>query len=143
MRKLLAGVMIALALAVVVPLGGCATFQNIKDGISAAANFKVTQNQLDGARNTYDGTVLATLKNYALLPRCAPGTGFSITNRCHDKALLKRIRNADAAVAAAFDATQDQITSGNDSGAVAAYQTLQTAIDAIKQIIAANNLTLL
>lgn len=139
MRKLLAGALVALA----VTIGGCAQLQSIKDGISAAANFKVTQNELDGTRNTYDGTVLATLKSYALLPRCAPGTAFSISNRCHDKALLKQMRGADKAVAAAFEATQDQITSGNDSGAVAAYKTLQTAIDAIKGIIAANNLSVL
>lgn len=117
-------------------LGACSTLQAIQ-------GFAVTQNQLDGARNSYDGTALATLKSYGGLPRCAKGTAFSLTNRCHDAALLKKMRNADKTVAAAFEATQDQITSGNNSGAVAAYQTLQTAIGAIKQIISDNGLALL
>lgn len=130
MRKML----IAASVACAVTLGGCQSFQAIQ-------GYTITQGQLDGAENTYDGTALATLKTYASLPRCAAGTAFSINNRCHDAALLKKMRNADAAVADAFNATQDQITSGNNSGAVAAWKTLQTAIAAIKQIISDNGLT--
>jgi hypothetical protein len=115
-------------------LGACST-------ISAVQGFSITQGQLDAAQNTYDGTALSTLKSYAGLPRCAPGTGFSLTNRCHDAALLKKMRNADVAVSTAFNATQDQITSGNNSGAVAAYKTLQTAIAAVEKIISDNSLT--
>jgi hypothetical protein len=128
MSKLIPALLLALALA------GCSTLQ-------AVNGYAVTQGQLDGTQNAYDGTALATLKGYAGLPRCAPGTAFSLTNRCHDKALLKKMRNADAAVSAALNATQDQITSGNNSGAVAAYNTLQTTIAAIKQIISDNSLS--
>jgi uncharacterized protein YceK len=128
MRKFL--ILAALAIG----LSGCTT-------ISAVQGYAITQGQVDAARNTYDGTALATLKSYAGLPRCARGTAFSLTNRCHDAALLKKMRNADAAVSVAFNSTQDQITSGNSSGAVAAYKTLQTAIAAVKQIISDNNLT--
>lgn len=127
---------ILLIISLALSLGACSTLQAIQ-------GYAVTQGMLDGAQNSYDGTALATLKSYASLPRCAPGTAFSLTNRCHDKALLKKMRNADAAVSVAFSQTQDQITSGNSSGAVAAYKTLQTAIGAIKQIISDNSLTLL
>lgn len=133
MRKYLAAALVLGAIS----LGGCQTGAVI----SAIQGYSITQGQLDAARNSYDGTALATLQSYASFPLCAKGTSFSLTNRCHDAALLRKLRNADAAVAAAFDATQDQITSGNSSGAVAAYKTLQTAITAIKQIISSNSLT--
>lgn len=127
-------------------LGGCAGTRlgdfigTITNASKAAANFAVTQNELDGTRNTYDGTFLASLKSYAIMPRCPKGTSFSISNRCHDRAILKKMRNADAVVDTAFNSTQDQITSGNNAGAVAAYNTLKTAITAAKQILTDNNL---
>lgn len=124
-------------------LAGCATLEAAKQAFAVAAGFAVTQNELDGARATYDGTALPALKAYAVLPRCAPGTVISITNRCHDRVLLKRLRNADRAVETAFSATQGQIDAGNTKGAAAAWQTLQTAIAAAKQIIADNNLSIL
>lgn len=122
-----------------ISLAGCAG-PNPFTVISAASGYTITQNELDGARNSYDGTFLATLKSYAVLPRCLKGTGFSLTNRCHDRTLLKKMRNADSAVATAFNSTQDQLTSGNNSGALAAYMTLQTAIAAAKKILTDNNL---
>jgi hypothetical protein len=133
MRKYLAAAIVLGAIS----LGGCQT----GGVISAIQGYSITQGQLDAAQNSYDGTALATLKSYAGLPRCAAGTSFSLTNRCHSPALLKKLRNADAAVSAAFNTTQDQITSGNSSGAVAAYKTLQTAISVVEQIISDNSLT--
>lgn len=124
-------------------LAGCATLERIKQAVEVAASFTVTQNELDGARAAYDGSALPALKAYAVLPRCATGTTISITNRCHDRVLLKRLRNADRAVASALDKTQAQIDAGNTAGAAAAWQALQTAIAAAKQIIADNNLSIL
>jgi hypothetical protein len=63
-----------------------------------AASFTVTQNEFDGPPAPYDGTALATLKAYAVLPRCPAGTTVSLTNRCHDRTLLKQLRTADRAV---------------------------------------------
>ncbi len=120
-----------------VPLAGC--FETFK----AVEGFTITQGQLDGARNTYDGTALSSLAAYSRLPLCAKGTAFSINNRCHDKALLKRMRNADTDVAAAFAKVQGRIASGDNSGAVAAWNALQDTVAVIKQIIADNNLTAL
>lgn len=120
--------------------GGCANVPNPFAVISAASGYTLTQNQLDATRNSYDGTFLASLKAYSAMPRCSPGTSFSLNNRCHDKTLLKKMRNADAAVDVAFDSTQDQITSGTSNGAVAAYTTLQTAVTAAKKILTDNNL---
>ena len=130
-RLILALTLIAFA----APLGGCfETFQAIN-------GFAVTQGELDGARNAYDGTALPALAGYARLPRCAKGTAFSINNRCHDAALLKRFRDDDVTVADAFNKVQDAITSGNNSGALAAWNTLQNALAIVKKIIADNNLT--
>jgi hypothetical protein len=117
-------------------LAGCAAFDNIKSALSAAGNFTVTQKQVDAARSGYDGAVLVPLDKYASFPRCAPGKPISISNLCHDAPLLKQIRASDKVVAAAFDRTQDLITSGNNDGATAAWSSLQTAIDSAKQLIA-------
>jgi hypothetical protein len=119
-----------------VSLAGCAVYDNIKTGLSAAAGFTVTQNQVDAARSTYDGTVLVPLAKYASFPRCAPGKPISLTNLCHDSALLKQIRDGDKVAGAAFDKVQDMITSGNNSGATAAWTSLQTAMDSVKALIA-------
>jgi hypothetical protein len=127
--------LIAIAL-LAASLGGCQAAKVI----SAASGFSVTQQQLDSAENFYDGTALVTLSTYANWPRCASGTKISVTNRCHDPAILKKLRNADNAVETAFIRVQNQITSGNSSGAVAAWDALQTALGAMNTIIAQNSL---
>lgn len=118
-------------------LAGCATQfgERISTVISAAQNFTITQGQVDSARNSYDGFVLAPLNKYSALPRCKTGQSLTLNNPCHDRKLLKRIREVDNSIAKAFVDTQNNITSGNNSGAVAAYNTLITAIDLAKSLI--------
>ena len=136
-------IILAITMSVTLASAGCQSMQNLEQAFSAASNFTVTQNELDAARNTYDGTALATLHSYAALPRCPKGTAISLHNTCHDRALLKTMRSADNDVTNAFNATQDQITSGNNAGAVAAYKTLGNTITAIKKIMSDNNLSLI
>src|SRR6185436_4451636 len=128
MKKLIAVLAVALA------LGGCATMDKIGTVISAAQNFTITQGQVDSARNSYDGFVLAPLHKYALLPRCKTGQTITIENPCHDRKLLKQIRQVDIQVAKAFSDTQNSITSGDNKGAVAAYTTLKGLIDIAKAL---------
>lgn len=123
---------ILLALTLTLALGGCAGLTNT---ISAINGFAVTQQQVDASRSTYDGSVLVPLAKYASFPRCAAGTSIGLTNLCHDRAMLVKLRNADKVVAKAFDDTQDMVTSGNNTGAVAAYTTLKTAIGAAQALI--------
>lgn len=125
-------VALALALALASPLGACA---QLTKTIEAINGYAVTQNQIDAARSTYDGSVLVPLAKYASFPRCARGTSIGLTNLCHDGPLLKRLRDADRVVAKAFDETQDMVTSGNNQGAVAAYGTLKAAIAAAQALI--------
>lgn len=121
-------------------LSGCATNGTLNTIATVANNFTVTQSNLDGARNSYDGTALATLSAYSRLPRCSKGTGFTINNPCHTKNLLVRMRNADHQVELAFAKTQDQITSGDNTGTIAAWNSLQIAIAVIKKIISDNGI---
>jgi len=137
MKKLIAVLAVALA------LGGCATMDKIGTVISAAQNFTITQGQVDSARNSYDGFVLAPLHKYALLPRCKTGQTITIENPCHDRKLLKQIRQVDIQVAKAFSDTQNSITSGDNKGAVAAYTTLKGLIDIAKALIAQTGMTAL
>lgn len=116
-------------------LGGCSTIQKLETAYSAAQNFTVTQGQVDSARNSYDGLVLAPLHKYALLPRCKTGQTLSINNPCHDRKLLKQIREVDKQVEIAFNRTQTIIISGDNQGAVAAYNTLIDAINVAKALI--------
>ncbi len=129
MKKIIA-VFLALSLA------GCATGfgERITDTISAVSHFTVTQGQVDTARASYDGTALASLRRYALLPRCKTGQTISISVPCHDRRLLKTWRNADSKVALGFAETQAAINSGDNTGAVLAYDILKAAIDAAKAI---------
>lgn len=123
-------------------LSGCAGTR-LGDMITAVQGYTITQGQVDTARATYNGTVLAPLHRYAVLPRCGPGKSFSIAVPCHDKAMLKKLSDADLVVAKAFDDTQDMVTSGNNSGSVAAYKSLTTAIDVVKGLLAASGAAML
>lgn len=131
MKKIL--IVIALAISV----GGCATQfgTRVSEVISAAQNFTITQGQVDSARNSYDGFVLAPLVKYARLPRCKTGQTLSLNNPCHDRKLLKQIREVDKKVEKAFADTQNSVTSGDNQGAVAAYNSLTNLIDIAKALI--------
>lgn len=137
--KFIAGLCIFLA------LGGCATGFGTRIGevFSAAQKFTVTQGQVDTARNSYDGAVLAPLNKYAELPRCKTGQKLTLNIPCHDKVLLKKIRTVDSDVDAAFKKTQNSITSGDNTGAVAAYTVLMTAIDLGKSLISQTGISVL
>lgn len=138
MKKLIAVIAVALA------LGGCAKeMQTLSDTISAAQNFKVTQGQVDAARNSYNGFVLGPTHKYALLPRCKTGEKLTLNNPCHDRKLLKQIRNVDIQIEKAFIDTQNRITSGDNQGAVAAYTTLTGLIDIAKALISQTGIAVL
>jgi len=126
-----------IALALALSLGGCATDfgTRITDTVAAVASFKITQGQLDTARLSYNGAVLAPLRAYARLPRCKTGQTLSINNPCHDRLLLVKLRNVDKKVAAGFADTQIKIEVGDNSGAVLAYDTLMTSIDIAKELV--------
>lgn len=119
-------------------LSGCATQfgERIATVISTAQNFNITQSQLDTARSSYDGLVLAPFKRYSSLPRCKTGQTISISVPCHDRNLLKQLRLADKSVNVAFIDTQSKINSGDNKGAVLAYDLLMSAIDTAKTLIA-------
>lgn len=123
-------------------LAGCAGTK-LGDMIGAVQSYTVTQGQLDAARTTYNGTVLAPLRRYAKMPTCAKGQSFALAAPCHDPAMLKRLSDADMVVAKQFNDTQDMITSGNNSGSVAAYKTLQSAIDVAKSLLATSGASML
>lgn len=134
---------IAISLALV--LSGCATDfgTRITETISAVSNFSVTQSQLDTVRSSYDGTVLAPLRRYAMLPYCKKGQTISISVPCHDRGLLAQLRLADKSVGIAFTDTQSKIDSGDNKGAVIAYNLLTAAIDTAKALIAKSGVEVL
>lgn len=126
-------------------LGGCATQfgERISKVASAVQNFTVTQSQINTARNGYDGLVLAPLNRYASLVRCKFNQKFTLNTPCHDKRLLRQIREIDKQVNTAFDDTQNRISSGDNKGAMAAYNTLINAIDVGKALIGQTGISLL
>lgn len=118
-------------------LTGCSTQfgERIATVISAAQNFTITQGQVDSARNTYDGFVLAPLNKYASLPRCKTGQKLTLNDPCHDRKLLKQIRSVDSDIDKAFRDTQVRVDTGDNKGAIAAYQTLMSSIELAKSLI--------
>jgi hypothetical protein len=124
-----------LALLAIILLGAMAAgCQQMK----AISGFAITQNQLDAAESTYDGTSLVALDKYAALPACKAGQAFSLQIPCHDKATLKKWRSIDNDVATGISHTQNAITSGDNTGAVGAWNALQTALTAAQQIAASS-----
>jgi hypothetical protein len=129
-----------LIIATALLLTGCATqfgerISKITEAVSAVANFSVTQGQVDTARTSYDGLVIAPLRRYASLPRCKFNQSFSINNPCHDRKLLKQLRETDKLVETNFNKVQASIDAGDNSGAVSAYNLLIGAIDVAKSLI--------
>lgn len=141
MKKLI--IILALSLS----LGACSTQFGERIGlgtvISAAQTFEITQGQVDSARNSYDGFVLAPLHKYAALSRCKTGQILTLNNPCHDRKLLKEINNVDTQIAKAFLDTQNSITSGDNKGAIAAYSTLTSLIGIAKALIAQTGVSVL
>lgn len=115
----------------------------IQETVAAVANFTVTQGQVDTARASYDGAVLAPLRRYALLPRCKTGQTISINNPCHDRKLLKQLRETDKLVEKRFIETQMSIDTGDNKGAVAAYDLLMGTIEIAKSLIAKSGVEVL
>lgn len=130
-------------IAVALSLSGCAAIQKVETAISAAQKFEITQGQLDSARSSYNGFVLAPLRKYASLPRCKTGQTLTLNNPCHDRKLLKQAREVDRQVERAFADTQSRIISGDNSGAVAAYNSLSNLIDIARTIIAQTGVSVL
>lgn len=131
-----------------ISLAGCSTpfgerLQTIGTAISAAQHLTITQGQVDSARNSYDGFVLAPLRKYAQLARCKTGQTLTLSNPCHDRKLLKQIRKVDESVEKAFIDTQYRITSGDGAGAVTAYSSLTNLIDIAKALIAQTGVSVL
>lgn len=138
MKKIIALALVALA------LGGCAKeMQKLSDTISAAQQFKITQGQVDAARSSYNGFVLAPMRRYSQLVRCKTGQSLTLNNPCHDRKLLKQWRAVDIKVDKAFTDTQNRITSGDDQGAVAAYNSLMNLIEIGKAIVAQTGISVL
>lgn len=140
MKKIKTTIKGIIGLFVVLALGGCAAdfgtrITKVQETIAAVANFTITQGQVDTARTTYNGAVLAPLRRYALLPRCKTGQTISINNPCHNRKLLKQLRNTDKLVEAGFKDLQIKIDIGDNSGAVVAYDLLMSAIDTAKSLI--------
>lgn len=134
-----------LSIFLVISLGGCATQfgERISTVISAVQSFTITQSQIDSARNSYDGFVLAPLAKYASLPRCKFNQKLTLNAPCHNKKLLKQIRETDKQVAISFSNTQSRIDSGDNTGASAAYKTLMETIDIVKSLIGQTGVSVL
>lgn len=139
MKKLAAFILVAFALA------GCANnpLKDIGSVVSAAQGFEVKQNQIDAARNSYNGFVLAPLVKYARLPRCKTGETLTLNNPCHDRKLLKQLRQVDMRIDKAFTDTQNRVISGDNKGAAAAYSSLMSLIDIAKSMIAQTGVSVL
>lgn len=119
---------LALIAALALSLAGCAA-------TNAALGFTVTQTELDAARNSYDGLFLAPAAHYRSLPLCLSSQTL-VRNQCRDHAITVKLQAADADVAAQFDVVQAMISSGNNTGIVGAYNTLQIAVKTAESLIA-------
>lgn len=131
----------ALSMLALAALGsaGCSstgTMGTITDTLGTVANFTISQQSVDAARAGYDGAVLVPLLKYSAMSRCPSGQGFTLSNPCHDRVLLKKLRAADKVVAQGFANTQAAINRGDNVGLSAAWNALQTAIASAKQIVA-------
>lgn len=102
----------------------------------AGCNSSTLQNNLDTARSAYDAAFLTPAANYRNLGFCATGTKATLAKPCADRAIVKKLSDENHAVIAAFNAWQAQVTAGNTAGADAAYQALQTAVNAAMATLA-------
>lgn len=121
MRKHFAVALICAALA------GCAAGSTL----GSLGSFTVTQKMVDDAVTVY-GTSEAIAVAYLKLPRC----GTPEVQPCARHTTVAVIKADDAAIYKAIHDTQAAVSSGNNTGAVAAYNTLQSALTAYQSLTA-------
>lgn len=133
MKKLL------LILTLAASLAGCAstgpTWNQITTGVSTVVNFKITQNQLDGARSAYVAGFLVPAAAYVRLPRCSPGTSTSFTNQCSQQDKVNKIKIISASMKANFAAVKANMAAGG-SGLSAAWTLLQSGLSTATALMA-------
>jgi hypothetical protein len=122
MRKL------AIASVLLAGLSGCA---NVNTALTAASAFHVTQKDVDDATAVY-GASQAIALAYLRLPRC----GTPVVQPCARHTTVAVIKADDQAIYQALHDTQAAVSSGNASGAVAAYGQLQTVLTAYQTLTA-------
>lgn len=131
---------IFLIIALGLSLTACQTPSSFLNDIQAVGGFSVTQSQIDAARATYDATFLTPAARYRSLPTCKSGQTF-LKNQCKDNSIVLQLQASDKTVESAFNQMQALVNSGNNSGLVAAYQTLQTAISTAQGLLVVNSIS--
>lgn len=124
MKKLIAVTLVALSLT------GCAGTRvgdTINDAINTVQGLTITQNQIDGLRNSYNAAFLAPAASYRQLPRCSTGA-----KPCRDPNIVRQLQAIDKSILQNFNAVQNLIDTGNNSGLSAAWSLLQEAVSSAK-----------
>ncbi len=139
MKKLALVFCAALALAGCNPQSG---FPNLAAGvgtvIGAVANAKITQEQLDAARATYQAVFLVPAATYRRLPLCARDVRTSLRNQCAQRSVVLKIQQVTLTVRASFDRMQSLVDQGaSGEGVQTAWTALQTAIGTAQGVAAA------
>ncbi len=121
-----------LAFASILSLGllasGCAS---VNTALTAATSFHVTQRDVDSATAAY-GASQAVALAYLRLPRC----GTPVVQPCARHTTVAVIKADDRAIYQALHDTQTAVSTGNDRGAVAAYNQLQIVLGTYQTLIA-------
>lgn len=112
----------------VLALGGCSTLGGLSD-------FNITQNEVDTLRSSYDAAFLTPAAHYRQLGYCKAGTSWSLAKPCADRAVVAKLRAADATVANEFNLVQGMITSGQSSGVSAAFTALESAVTSAESLV--------
>lgn len=107
------------------PLAGCVTLSGITNPINQTEVYQVG--------NAY-GTVKAVAVAYAGLPLCPKATTITISNICHDKAVLKQIALDAHAADTAYFALQAFVTNPANYPGLSFTTLLKTAEDAIATV---------
>ncbi len=121
-----------IGLTTAIALSGCAqgpSWQQITSGVAAVENFKITQDQLDTARNAYVAGFQIPAREYLALPRCPSGVSWTLAKPCADHSKVAKIKAISAAMEKNFIETQKLVSNGvSGSGMQTAWTLLRSGI---------------
>lgn len=136
MRKLF-----PLLLAALLVLPDCSGRSVFEGGASIVAPVKnpVTREQQAAIEGSY-GIAANLILTYGRLPRCKPGTSFSLTNRCSTGALVRKLKAGNRVAYKQLQNLRAFMDNNETVNAINAYNALRETLRDLQNTVTANGL---
>lgn len=122
-------------------LGGCAGKSIFQGGpsITAPITNPVTREQQAAIEGSY-GIAAHLILTYGNLPRCKPGTSFSLTNRCSTGPLVRKLKQGNRVAYRQLQNLRAFMDNNETVNAIQAYNALRATLADLQATVTGNGL---